>query len=358
MFSSVDTQKAGTSFIITVTAKDAYGDTITNYTGINILSVSTGTINPTSTVAFSSGVWTGSVTLTGAGSGVTISTSGSSKSGTSGSFTVNPGVLDHFTFSTVSSPQTAYYAFTVTVTAKDEYGNTVTGYTGTPSLTYSAGSISPSAMNAFVGGVEWTTVTVTAAGSGVTITATDGTHTGTSNTFTVNPTISASAGANGAISPSGTFSVNYGGSQSFIITPNSGYYIDDVTVNGVSVGTVSSYNFTNVQASYSIFASFTLTPTPTPTPSPSPTATPIHAPTPTPIPTATPIPTKGSSPTPEATPSPPQNPLALLKQPQSQSLPQAIYAIAAALIIVAVVAFVLVFGKKAKFEGNTSDDCW
>ena len=188
VFSSVGTQTAGTSFSVTVTAKDAYGNTITNYTGINTLSVSTGTISPTSTGAFSSGVWTGSVTVTGAGSGVTLFTSGSGVSGTSGSFTVNPGVLDHFTFSTISSPQIAYWTFSVTVTAEDAYGNTVTGYTGTPSLTYSAGSISPGVMNAFVNGVGSTTVTVTAAGLGVTITATDGTHTGTSNSFTVNPT--------------------------------------------------------------------------------------------------------------------------------------------------------------------------
>ena len=98
--------------------------------------------------------------------------------------TVNPAGLDHFVFNTVGA-QTAGSAFSITVTAKDAYGNTVTGYTGTPSLTYSAGSISPTAMNAFVSGVGSTSVTVTAAGSGVTITATDGTHTGTSNSFTV-----------------------------------------------------------------------------------------------------------------------------------------------------------------------------
>jgi hypothetical protein len=362
VFSSVGAQTAGTSFSITVTAKDAYGNTITNYTGINTLSVSTGTISPTSTGAFSSGVWTGSVTVTGAGSGFTLFTSGSGMPGTSGSFTVNPGVLDHFTFSTISSPQTAYYTFSITVTAKDAYGNTVTGYSGTPSLTYSAGSISPTAMNAFVSGVGSTTVTVTVAGAGVTITTTDGSYTGTSNSFTVNPTISTSAGANGAISPTGTFSVNYGGSQSFTMTPNNGYYVVDVTVNGGSVGAVNSYTFTNVQASYTIYAMFALTPTPTPTPTSStstPTLTPSPSPTATPKPTATPTPKTASSPTPTpaATQSPPQNPLVLLKQTQSQSLSQeGIYEVAAAVIMVAVVAFVLLFEKKPKVEGNPNEE--
>ena len=369
VFSSVGTQTAGTTFSITITAKDAYGNTITNYTGINTLTVSAGTISPTGTGAFSNGVWTGTVTVTGAGSGVTISTSGSGMTGTSGSFTVNPGVLDHFTFSTISSPQIDGYDIGVTVTAEDAYGNTVTGYTGTPSLTYSAGSISPGAMNAFVNGVEITTVTVTPAGSGVTITATDGTHTGTSNSFTVNPTFSVSAGAGGAISPSGSFPVNYGSSQSFILTPNAGYSIAAVLVNGVSVGAVSSYTFTNVQASYNIYAEFTLTPAPTPAPtatstststsSPSPTATSVPAPTPTPIPTATPTPTTGSSstPTPGATPSPSQNPLGLLTQNQSQSLfAEGIFGVVAAVVMVAVVVFALVLKKKAKVEGNTSEE--
>ena len=370
VFSSVGTQTAGTSFSITITAENAYGNTITNYTGTNTLSVSTGTISPTSTGAFSNGVWTGTVTVTDAGSGVTISTSGSGMTGTSGSFTVNPGVLNHFTFSTISSPQTDSYNIIVTVTAEDAYGNTVIGYTGTPSLTSSAGSISPNTMNAFVNGVGTTTVTVTTTGSGVTITATDGTHTGKSNSFTVNPTISATAGANGAISPSGTFPVNYGGSQSFTITPNAGYSVANVLVNGVSVGAVSSYTVTNVQASYNVYAEFALTPTPTSTPTatstptptsspspPSPTAAP--APTSTPIPAATPTPTTGSSPTPTsgATPSPSQNPLGLLTETQSQSLfAKEIFGVVAAVAMVAVVVFTLALKKKAKVEGNNSEE--
>ena len=40
--------------------------------------------------------------------------------------------------------------------------------------------------------------------------------------FALNPVITASAGSGGVISPSGSVSVNYGGSQTFIITPNTG----------------------------------------------------------------------------------------------------------------------------------------
>ncbi len=72
-------------------------------------------------------------------------------------------------------------------------------------------------------------------------------------------TIAASAGANGAISPSGAVSVNYGADQSFTITPAAHYHIADVLADGVSVGAVSSYTFTNVIAGHSIAASFAMT---------------------------------------------------------------------------------------------------
>jgi hypothetical protein len=97
-----------------------------------------------------------------------------------------PGDLDHFMFNPVSA-QTAGSAFSVTITAKDAYGDTVTSYSGTPALTYSAGSITPSsATGGFSNGVWTGAVTVTAAGSGVTLGVDDGSdHTGTSNSFTV-----------------------------------------------------------------------------------------------------------------------------------------------------------------------------
>jgi hypothetical protein len=185
IFSSIGTQTAGTSFTITITAKDASNNTLTNYVGTNSLNVSIGTISPSSTGAFSKGVWTGSVTVNGAGSGVTIFSTGSGMSGTSNSFKVNPGAFNHFTFSAISSPQTSGSSFSITVTAMDVYGNVVTNYVGGPSLTVSAGSISPSSMATFVSGVGSTTVTVTGAGSGVTITVTDSITSGTSNSFTV-----------------------------------------------------------------------------------------------------------------------------------------------------------------------------
>lgn len=68
--------------------------------------------------------------------------------------------------------------------------------------------------------------------------------------------ITASAGSNGSITPSGSVTVNYGASQSFSIAPNTGYHVANVLVDGGSVGAVTSYIFTDVTANHTIAASF------------------------------------------------------------------------------------------------------
>jgi len=71
-------------------------------------------------------------------------------------------------------------------------------------------------------------------------------------------TISASSGANGSIIPSGVIAVNYGSNQTFTINPAFGYHVADVLVDGISVGAVTSYPFTNVTANHTISASFVI----------------------------------------------------------------------------------------------------
>ncbi len=68
--------------------------------------------------------------------------------------------------------------------------------------------------------------------------------------------ITASAGANGTIAPSGSVSVLAGANQAFTITANAGYGIQDVLVDAASVGAVGTFNFTNVTANHTIAASF------------------------------------------------------------------------------------------------------
>ena len=52
--------------------------------------------------------------------------------------------------------------------------------------------------------------------------------------------------------------VNYGSDQAFTITPAAGYHVADVLVDGVSVGAVTTYTFTNVTADHTIAASFAI----------------------------------------------------------------------------------------------------
>jgi len=69
-------------------------------------------------------------------------------------------------------------------------------------------------------------------------------------------TITATSGANGSVTPPGVQTVANGGSQTYTITPNPGYHVLDVLVDGGSVGTVTSYAFTNVTVNHTISATF------------------------------------------------------------------------------------------------------
>ena len=77
--------------------------------------------------------------------------------------------------------------------------------------------------------------------------------------------ITATADEHGKIDPAaGTVTVPKGESKTFTITPDSGYRIKDVLVDGVSVGAVSTYTFENVVDNHTIHATFARKHTPTP----------------------------------------------------------------------------------------------
>ena len=121
-------------------------------------------------------------------------------------------------------------------------------------------------------GVAWITITSGSSGTGsgtvmYSVAPNSGSSRSTALTiagqqFTVSQTgvqaytITASVGAGGTISPSGSVSVNYLTSQTFTITPKSGYRIKRVTIDGTSVGAVSSYTFTNINMNHTIKALF------------------------------------------------------------------------------------------------------
>ena len=65
-------------------------------------------------------------------------------------------------------------------------------------------------------------------------------------------TIEATAGAGGSISPAGSVSVREGGDQTFTITPDKGYAVSNVKIDGKSIGAVKSYTFENVSRTHTI----------------------------------------------------------------------------------------------------------
>jgi len=124
-----------------------------------------------------------------------------------------------------------------------EYGETPT-FTVTPNAGYAIEHV-------YVDGEE-----VELTNNAYTFEALTANHT-ISATFTAdNYTITATAGNHGSIDPDGENVVMAGSTVVYTITPATGYEIEDVTVDGQSVGAVSTYTFENVNADHTIAATF------------------------------------------------------------------------------------------------------
>ena len=212
-----------------------------------------------------------------AGANGTISPSGSVlvNSGASQGFTITPASgfqVDVVTVNGVSQGAITAYSFT-NVTADQTINATFKPIIYTITASAGAnGTISPSGSVLVNSGASQGFTITPASGFQVDVVTVNGVSQGaiTAYTFTnvtadqtINATfkpiiytITASAGANGTISPSGSVLVNSGASQSFTITPASGFQVDVVTVNGVSQGAITSYTFTNVTANQTINATF------------------------------------------------------------------------------------------------------
>jgi hypothetical protein len=193
------TQTAGSSFELTLTALDAYGNTATGYAGSKAISFSGPANSPNgktpsypAAVSFTAGVGTAKpITLYNASATTTLTAKEGAISGSSASFTVSPASAASFAVPTPST-QTAGSAFNVTITAKDAYGNTATGYGGSMPVAFSGPQTSPGgeapkypASVSFAAGVGTASVTIYDAGS-TTLTAQEGSISGTSGSFTVN----------------------------------------------------------------------------------------------------------------------------------------------------------------------------
>jgi hypothetical protein len=214
-----------------------------------------------------------------AGTGGAITPSGpvTANYGTSRTFTVTPdtgyqisdirvdgvsvGAVTTYTFVDVISDHTIEAAFAInqyTLTPTAGTGGTITP-SGPVTVNYGANqtfTITPD------GGYSIVDVIVDGASAGAVASYTFSNITSSHTIearFAINQyTLTAMAGANGIIIPSGTIAVNYGGNQTFAITPTAGYHVTDIRVDGESVGAVSSYTFSNITSSHTIEAAFAI----------------------------------------------------------------------------------------------------
>ena len=175
------------------------------------------------------------------------------------------GAVSTYSFNNVTADHIIYAAFeaneyTITVTQPANgviTPGTTTVLSGatpafviTPSLGYSVSAITVNGTNVISSATHVNdvyTYVFPAVTANQTITASM-----TAKTFTINAT----AGANGSITPNGNTTVYYGNTQAYTITPANGYVVDNVTVDGMSMGALNSYIFTNVVANHTISVTF------------------------------------------------------------------------------------------------------
>ena len=152
------------------------------------------------------------------------------------------------------SPTSASYTYkggtgSITITAQDACAWSVTTPVSWTTITSSTSGIGNGTVNYSVssnpGGAR--TQSFTIASQIFTI---------TQSASTAKYVITSSAGIGGSISPSGRISEPAGSSKTFTISPNKNYSISSITVDGTSLGDVSSYTFTNVSANHTIKATF------------------------------------------------------------------------------------------------------
>ncbi len=171
------------------------------------------------------------------------------------------GTPTTYTFSSVAANHTISVSYSIS-------SYTITASSG------SHGTISPSGTTTRTYGSSQTYTFSAASGYHINSVTVDGTSVGTPSsytfssiaanhtiavTFSINSfTITASAGSHGTISPSGTVAVSAGASQTFTITPASGYHVNTVTVDGASVGAVTTYTFSSITANHTISATFAI----------------------------------------------------------------------------------------------------
>ncbi len=198
---SPGTQVAGVALAsVVVTAKDAFGNVATAYSGtVHFTSTDALASVPANTTLTNGTKTFGAVVLETVGSQtVTVADALSAGiNGASNAVVVTPAAASILTVVPAGTSQTAGVPFNVTVTAKDQFGNTATGYAGTVQFTSTDGQAVLPADTTLTAGVKVFSLTLKTVG-GRTVTAKDSVTpsiTGTTPSITVSPAAVASLSA-------------------------------------------------------------------------------------------------------------------------------------------------------------------
>lgn len=180
------TATAGGSFTITVRAKDSLGNTAISYGGtVSILSTDGNAALPTPAM-LTNGVGSFTVTLKTAAS-QTLTARDGTLSKQSGAILVGSAAASSLVLGTIPSSATAGLALDFSVTAKDTFGNTVTGYSQTVTINSTDDSAELPAPSSLPSGTKTFTGFQFRTAGTRTLTASDGTLSVSSSPITVNP---------------------------------------------------------------------------------------------------------------------------------------------------------------------------
>ena len=177
------TTVAGVPMSFVVTALDAYDNIVTNYSGTVVITSSDTQATLPASSTLTNGVGTLSATLKTAGS-KTFTASDGTRSITSSAVTVSPAPASQLVITGAPASVIAGASSSLTVTAKDPYGNTATSYGGTISFTSTDPAAVLPASSALVSGQKTFSFTLKTTGSR-TLSLTDGTFSATSSSISV-----------------------------------------------------------------------------------------------------------------------------------------------------------------------------
>ena len=178
---------------VQVTARDSLGNTVSNFTGAVTLTIGVnpggGTLSGTTTATAVAGVATFStLSIDKSGTGYRLLATAGSLTRTSGAFSITPGAATQLSFTVQPGTTTTGVVITpaVRVAAQDNFGNTVTSFTGPVTVAIgtnpAGGTLSGTTAVAAVSGVAvFSTLSINNAGNAYTLAATSTGLTGTTS---------------------------------------------------------------------------------------------------------------------------------------------------------------------------------